>query len=53
MGGYAKSALLIRNVQRPQRKRFCRICGREIIGGTLCPSCGEFIKKKRKQERKK
>lgn len=36
-----------------QRLRYCRICGKQVNGGgTICPSCSQFIKQKQNEERR-
>lgn len=36
-----------------QRRRYCRICGKEVQGGgKLCPGCKGLSKRKQDEERK-
>jgi ribosomal protein L32 len=35
------------------RLQFCEICGKAIIGGSVCKSCSEYINRKKNEEKKK
>jgi ribosomal protein L37E len=40
------------NNKHMPKERLCRICGKPSNnGGTLCASCGDFIKRQRQEER--